>query len=127
MVTYRLEDFSGKQTTRHRSVVIPYYPKELFVREQMWKYFSESSLYDSTHKNRLTRSQNLSRLIQLETVFPANKIEPSLQTCYTQSRLADTESEDYNTRKIRFRKQLTKEYRVFKPQSKFLFPRATHK
>ena len=32
MVTYKLEDFSGKPTT-HRSYIVSYYPKELFIQE----------------------------------------------------------------------------------------------
>ena len=37
LVTYKLEDFSGKQIARHRSNIVPYYPKELFVQEQTEK------------------------------------------------------------------------------------------
>ena len=44
LVTYKLTDFSGKQITCHRSNIVPYYPKELFVQEQMEKYFSDNSL-----------------------------------------------------------------------------------
>ena len=44
LVTYKLEDFSGKQITRNRSIIVPYYSKELFVEEQMEKYFSDNSL-----------------------------------------------------------------------------------
>ena len=33
LVTYKLEDVSGKQITRHRSNIVPYYPKELFVQK----------------------------------------------------------------------------------------------
>ena len=31
MVAYKLGDFSGKPLVRHRSNVVPYYPKELIV------------------------------------------------------------------------------------------------
>ena len=44
LITYKLEDFSGKQITRHRSNIVAYYPKELFIQEQMEKYFSDNSL-----------------------------------------------------------------------------------
>ena len=44
LVTYKLENFFGKQITRHKSNILPYYPKELFVQEQMEKYFSDNSL-----------------------------------------------------------------------------------
>ena len=44
LVTYRLEKFSGKQITRLRCNIVPYYPKELFVQKQMEKYFSDISL-----------------------------------------------------------------------------------
>ena len=44
LVTYKLEDFSGKQITRHRSNIVPYYLKELFVQEQIWKYILDNSL-----------------------------------------------------------------------------------
>ena len=42
-VTYKLEDFSGKQIT-HRNNIVPYYPKKLFVHKQMEKWFSDNSL-----------------------------------------------------------------------------------
>ena len=44
LFTYNSEDFSGKQITRHSSNILPYYPKEFFVQEQMEKYFSDNSL-----------------------------------------------------------------------------------
>ena len=44
LVTYKLEDFSSKQITRHRSNIVPYYRREFFVQEQMKKYFSHNSL-----------------------------------------------------------------------------------
>ena len=43
LVTYKLEDFSGKQIMRQRSNIVPYYPYELFVQEQMKNYFSDYS------------------------------------------------------------------------------------
>ena len=51
LVTYKLEDFSGKQITRHRSNIVPFYLKELFVQEQMAKYFSDNSLLRLHPKN----------------------------------------------------------------------------
>ena len=62
MITFKLEEFSGKQITRHRSNIVPYYPKELVVQEQMEKYFSDNNLLRLYPKNRLPRSRNLSRL-----------------------------------------------------------------
>ena len=44
LVTYNLDGFFVKQITRHRSNIVPYYPKKLFVQEQMQKYFSDNSL-----------------------------------------------------------------------------------
>ena len=44
LLTYKLEDFSGKQITRHRSNIVPYYPEELFVQEHREKYFSDNFL-----------------------------------------------------------------------------------
>ena len=44
-VTYILEEFSGKQITRHKSNIFHFTlkPKELYVQEQMEKYFSDNS------------------------------------------------------------------------------------
>ena len=47
LVTYKLEDFSSKQVTRHRSNILPYYPKEIFVQEHMEKNFSDNLLLKS--------------------------------------------------------------------------------
>ena len=44
LVTYKLEDFSGKQIACHRGNIEPYYTKELFIQEQMEKYVSDTSL-----------------------------------------------------------------------------------
>ena len=44
LVTYKLDDFSGKHITRHRGNIVPYYPKETFRSEQMEKYFSDNYL-----------------------------------------------------------------------------------
>ena len=44
LVTYKVEGFSGKQITRHRNNIAPYYPKDFSVQEGMEKYFSENSL-----------------------------------------------------------------------------------
>ena len=61
LVTYKLEDFSGKQITRHRSNIVPYYPKEFFVQEPMEKYFSDNSLL-KLHPKKLpfTKSKTVS-------------------------------------------------------------------
>ena len=48
LVTYRLENFSGKQITRYGSNIVPFYPKEIFVQEQMEKYFSDNSLLQTS-------------------------------------------------------------------------------
>ena len=50
--TYKLEDFSGKQITRHRSNIVPYYLKELLIQEQVEKYFSDNSLLKLNSKKR---------------------------------------------------------------------------
>ena len=44
LVTYKLEDFSGKQITRHRSNIVLYYLNELFVQEQIQKHVLDNSL-----------------------------------------------------------------------------------
>ena len=46
LVNYKLESFvcSGTQKTRHRSNIVQFYPKELFVQEQIRKCFSDNSL-----------------------------------------------------------------------------------
>ena len=62
LVRYKLEDFSSKLITRHRSNIVPYYTKELIVQEKMEKYFSGNTLLQLHPKNRL--SQNLSRLVK---------------------------------------------------------------
>ena len=35
LVLYKIEDFVGKQITRHRRNIVQYYPKEIFVQKQM--------------------------------------------------------------------------------------------
>ena len=64
LVTYKLEDFSGKQITRHRSNIVPYYPKELFVQEQMTKYFSDKSLLQLHPKKPTLNKSNRNCLVQ---------------------------------------------------------------
>ena len=44
LVTYKLGECSGEEITRYCSKIVPYYPKELFVQEQMKTYISENSL-----------------------------------------------------------------------------------
>ena len=63
LVTYKLEDFSAKQITRHRSNIVSYYPKELFVQEQMEKYFSDNSLLKLHPKNQQLPSRRQSRSV----------------------------------------------------------------
>ena len=71
LVTYKLEDFSGKQITRHRSNIVPYYPKELFVQEQMEKYFSDNSLLKFHPKNSpFTKSKTVSFSLDNLNVHP---------------------------------------------------------
>ena len=67
MVTYKLEDFSGKHKTRLRSNIIPFHPKELFVKEQMEKYFSEIFLHNHNEKRFMYHfmSQNSQKLIEM--------------------------------------------------------------
>ena len=61
LVTYKLDDFFGKQITPHRSNIVPYYIKELFVQDQMEKYFSDSSILKfHPTKPPLTKSKTLS-------------------------------------------------------------------
>ena len=44
MITYKLEDFRGKQITGHRSNIVPFYPKQSFFQEKTENYFSNNSL-----------------------------------------------------------------------------------
>ena len=44
LVTYKQENFSGKQITRHRIIIVTFYPKELSVPEQMENYFLDNTL-----------------------------------------------------------------------------------
>ena len=124
MVTYKLKDLSGKQITRHRSNIVPYYPKEIFVQGQMEKYFSDNSLLRLHLKNRLSLSQNLSCLVETtQTYHP--QMSPFPPPC-SFSEIPESHSENYNTRDTRLRRQPMKEYRVFIPQSKIWAARTTH-
>ena len=111
LVTYKLEDFSGKQVTRHRSNIVPYYTKELFVQEQMEKYFSDNSLLKRHPKNPpLTKSKSVSFSLDKLNVPSTDNLPPQLP-CNPSEKPEHT-SENYTTRNNRLRRQPVKNYRV---------------
>ena len=114
MVTYKLEDLSGKQITRHRSNIVPYYPKELFVQEQMAKYFSYNSLLKlHPKKPTITKSKTVSfSLHNQDTSLTDDPLKPPPCNLSEKPELI---SESYNTRNTRRRQQPTKDYRVSIP------------
>ena len=117
LVTYKLEDFSGKQITRHRSNIVPYYPKELFVQEQMDKYFSDNSLLKLRPKKpTITKSKTVS--FSLDNPNTPLTDDPLPSPHCTLSGIPENNSENYNTRNTRLRRQPIKDYRVFIPPSK---------
>ena len=78
MVTYKLEDSSGKQITRHRIKIVPYYPKELFFQEQKEKYFSDN--YLSKHhptKPPFTKSKTVSFILDNLKVPSRDDLPPT--------------------------------------------------
>ena len=78
LVIYILEDFSGKKITRHRSNIVPYYPKELFVEEQMEKHFSDNSLLRlHTKKPTITKSKSVSFCLDKPNIPSTKKPSPS--------------------------------------------------
>ena len=78
LVTYKLEDFSGKQITRHRSNIVSYYPKELFVQEQMEKYFPDNSLLKlHPTKPPLTKSKTVSFSLDILKVPSTDDLPPT--------------------------------------------------
>ena len=83
LVTYKLGDFSGKQISRHRSNILPYYPKEVFVREQMEKYSSDNSLLKlHPSKPPLTKSTAVAFSLDNLEVPPSNDLPHNhLVTC----------------------------------------------
>ena len=117
LVTYKLEDFSGKQITRHRSNFVPYYPKELFIQEQMGKYFSDTSLLRLRPKQSITSTKkSLSfSLDHPDTPSESNELPPV--PC-SLSEIPEDTSENYNLRNSRLRRQPIIDYRVFIPPSK---------
>ena len=125
MVTYKLEDFSGKQIIRHRCNIVPYYPKELFVQEQMEIYFSDNSLLKlHPKKTTLKKSKTVSFSLDNLKVHPPDDL-PHQPPCNPSEKPEHT-SENYTTRKSRLRRQPIKDYRVFTPQSKISASRTTH-
>ena len=116
LVTYKLEDFSGKQITRHRSNNVPYYPKELFVQEQMDKYFSDNSILKlHPKKPTITKSKTVS--FSLDTQNTPFTDDPLPSPPCNLSEIPDNTSENYNIRNTRLRRQPIKDYRVFIPPS----------
>ena len=78
LVTYKLEDFSGKQITRHRGNIVPYYPKELFVQEQMEKYFSDNSLLKlHPKKPTITKFKSVSFSLENPNIPSTNDLHPT--------------------------------------------------
>ena len=117
MVTYKLEDFSGKQITRHRSNTVPYYPKELFVQEQMTKNFSDNSLLKlHPKKPTITKSKTVS--FSLDNPDTPSTVDPLPPPPCSPSEIPKDTSENYNTRNTRLRRQRIKDYRVLIPPSK---------
>ena len=125
MVTYKLEDLSGKQITRHRSNIVLYYAQELFVQEQMDKNFSDNShLKLHPTKPQLTKSKTLSFKLDNLKVPSTDDHPPQLPS--NLSEIPDHTSEKYTTRNNRLRQQPVMNYRVFIPQSKISTSRITH-
>ena len=112
MVTYKLEDFSGKQITRHRSNIVPYYPKELFVQEQMAKYFSDNSLL-KLHPKKPTIAKSKTVSFSLDNPDIPSTDDPLPSPPCNLSETPEHTSENYTTRNTRLRQQPTKDYRVF--------------
>ena len=117
LVTYKLDDFSGKQITRHRSNIVRYYPKELLVQEQMEKYFSDTSLL-RLYPKRPPVTKTKSVLFSLDHPDTQSNNESSPPTPCSLSEIPEDTSENYNTRNPRLRRQPIKDYRVFIPPSK---------
>ena len=117
LVTYKILDFSGKQITRHISNIVPYYPKELFVQEQMAKYFSDNSLLKlHPKKPTITKSKTVSfSLDNSNTPLTDDPLQPPTSSL---SEIPENTSENYNTRNTCLRRQPLKDYRVFIPPSK---------
>ena len=93
LVTYKLEDFPGKQIARHRSNIVPYYPQELFVQEQMDKYFSDNSSIKLHPKNpTITKSKTVSFSLDNPNTPPTDKLLPSPP--YNLSEMPDYTSEN---------------------------------
>ena len=112
LATYKLEDFSGKQITRHRSNIVPYYPKELFVHEQMDKYFSDNSLLKlHPKKPTITKSKTVS--FSLDNPDTPLTDDPLPSPPCNLSEILENTSENYNTRNTLLRRQPIKDYRVF--------------
>ena len=75
----KIEDSSAKQKTRHRSNIVPFYPKELFVQKQMEKYFTDNSLLRLQPKqSSITKFKFVSFSLD-KPDLPSNN-EPSLAT-----------------------------------------------
>ena len=103
LVTYELKDFSGKQITRHRSNIVPYFPKKFFLQEQMETYFLDNSFLKLHPKNPpLTKSKTVS--FSLDTL----KV-PSPQLTSNPSEIPEHTSKNYTTRNSRLRRQPIKD------------------
>ena len=116
LVTYKLENFSGEQINCHRSNIVPYYPKELLVQEQMEKYFSDNSL-SKLHpkKPTITKSKFVSFSLDNPDI-PSTIDLPPPPPLFNPSEISEHTSENYTTSDIRLRRQPMKEYRAFTPQ-----------
>ena len=114
LVTYKLEDFSGKLISRHRSNIIPYCPKEHFDQKQMEKYFSDISLL-KLHPKKSPRTKSKTVSFSPDNLkVPSTDDLPQLP-CNPSERPEHT-SENYTTRNSRLRRQPIKDYGVFIPQ-----------
>ena len=109
----------------HRSNIVPYYPKELFIQEQMEKYSSDNSLLKfHPMKPPLTKSKTVSFSLDNLEVPSTNDLPPQLTGSL--SEIPEHTSENYTTRNSRLRRQPIKDYRVFIPQSKISASRTAH-
>ena len=115
LVIFTPEDFSGKQTTRHRSNIVLYYHKELFVQEQMEKYFSDNSFLKlHPKKPPLTKSRSVSFSLDNLNVPSTDNFPPQLPC--NPSEIPEHTSKNYTRRNNRLRRPTIEDYRVFIPQ-----------
>ena len=104
LVIHNLEDISGKQITRHRSNIVPYYPKELsFNQEQVAKYFSDNSLL-RLHSTKPTITKPKSVALSLDNPDIPSKTDFSPPIPCSSSDISNSPPENYTTRNTRLRR-----------------------